>query len=372
MSNQTIPPVLQGARKLAVKPPPAPSAVVPHSKETHDVRLPLTSVVELLEDADAAEVPYLWHPYVALGARTLLTGQPKAGKTELLSHVIAAMANGGGDIAGDIRPANVLVVSEEPRSLWRARARRLSIRQNLQLVFRFDVLNVRWLELVEQIAEAVQEHGFDVVVVDTFSYFAELKDENDAAQVTQAIKALDVLSELGVAVVLIHHKRKSEGAHGTGIRGSSAFAGCADMTLELDWAAGRRRRLSCVSRFEETPAALLELSADRLTYTAVGHDPAIRRAVIAGILAKALGSSPDQIRDQWPEQPPRPSPRTLDMDLAAGVKEGRWIVEGAGERGDPRRYSLAPGFAQTPTPRVQGALRESTGFPEESDSRNDA
>ena len=75
-------------------------------------------------EAVSPPISWLWHGFVAQGNLTLLTSQWKAGKTTLLSLLLARRKQGG-QLAGlAVNPGKSVVVSEEPLSLWADRARR--------------------------------------------------------------------------------------------------------------------------------------------------------------------------------------------------------------------------------------------------------
>lgn len=88
--------------------------------------------VQLLRPSDLANatsprLSWLWHGYLAPGKVTALISPPKAGKTTLLSHLLArlALAQGrqlagqGGQLAGlAVAPGRAIVVSEESTSDW--------------------------------------------------------------------------------------------------------------------------------------------------------------------------------------------------------------------------------------------------------------
>src|SRR3954469_1062217 len=75
----------------------------------------------------AAEIDWLWEGYLAPGNVTLLTSQWKCGKTTLLSVLLARMGAGGTLAGRAVRAGRAVVVSEEPKALWAARARALGI-----------------------------------------------------------------------------------------------------------------------------------------------------------------------------------------------------------------------------------------------------
>lgn len=306
-----------------------------------------------LYEADDVHIDYLWELYVAPSSRSLLSAPPKGGKTTLLRHLIANMANGGGYLAGRIEKAKILVLTEEPKKLWCLSCKALGIRDNVDFVFRQNVLGLPWATVATELGHAALKHGHDLVIVDTITYFAGIENENDAAQVTAAMKLLDAVTDLGKAVLLTHHKRKADGSHGAAVRGSGAFAGCVDVILELDRVKGlpRRRRLTCLSRLDEVPPATIELSADGQSYKAVGDSLAARRAIIDALLRESPGLTQKEILDSWPdaEAALKPGRDTLKLDLASGTQEGRYRTEGTGKGpGAAYRYFLN---GEIPNPR---------------------
>ncbi len=86
-----------------------------------------------------------------------------------------------------------------------------------------------------------------------------MRDENSATEMTAAMKPLRALAD-GRSVLAIHHLRKSDGAEGTGSRGSGALAGFVDVIAELrrpkqSQGGGETRRvLSAVGRAPGIPS----------------------------------------------------------------------------------------------------------------------
>src|SRR5439155_2254194 len=74
----------------------------------------------------AASTRWVWNGYVAGGAVTLLTSRWKAGKTTLLSLLLARMG-AGGELAGRrVAAGRAVVVSEESLNMWAHRGTKLN------------------------------------------------------------------------------------------------------------------------------------------------------------------------------------------------------------------------------------------------------
>jgi hypothetical protein len=111
------------------------------------------------------------------------------------------------------------------------------------------------------------EHGvrLGAIFVDTVGAAFGLEDENDAAKVNAAMRVLRQISDaLGAVIIPVHHYGK---AATTGLRGSSAFRGAADVVIsvlaERDETTGESSSRSiCLAKArdgEEGPIAAFEL-----------------------------------------------------------------------------------------------------------------
>jgi hypothetical protein len=135
-----------------------------------------------------------------------------------------------------------------------------------------------WPEIVAQAAAYCIEHGLAVLVVDTWDKWPNLRSdsENSAGDVLNNLAPLVVAAGGGLAILVAAHQRKGKGQHGEALRGSNAFAGAADVILELERAAGALgeesgRVLYGTSRLMATPERLA-LSWDPTTGVYTGTD----------------------------------------------------------------------------------------------------
>jgi hypothetical protein len=82
------------------------------------------------------ETQWLWRGYLAAGNVTLLTSQWKTGKTTLLA-VLLARLHDGRELGGQaIRASRAAVISEESRSHWRMRGKRLDFGRSVRFFCR--------------------------------------------------------------------------------------------------------------------------------------------------------------------------------------------------------------------------------------------
>src|SRR4051794_14889303 len=74
---------------------------------------------------------WLWHGFLAGGNTTLLTALWKAGKTTLLSLLLARRRSSGTLAGLPVKPGKTLVICEETKDVWDERARRLDFGGNV-------------------------------------------------------------------------------------------------------------------------------------------------------------------------------------------------------------------------------------------------
>ncbi|MEQ9428461.1 MAG: AAA family ATPase [Phycisphaerales bacterium] len=301
---------------------------------------------------------WLWPGYIARGSVTLLTGRWKGGKTTLLGHLLRDLYRGEGLVDSPI-DGPTLIVSEEPLSLWRRRRDALPLPADVRIAQRESFAKPsrqQWQAWIESLAETIRRDGVALVVFDTLAGLWPVDNENDAAQVQEALALLRDLTQAGAAVLLCHHPRKGEGENFQASRGSGALPGFADILVELqpyqrDDASDRRRKLVATGRYEGIPAeVVIELTDDG--YIMLGEPTGVRAAEVADTIAELLpadgkGMTPADVAEAWPTDW-KPGITKLRGVLRAGHKTGRWVESGEGAKGSPYTYTRPPNSFQSP------------------------
>jgi hypothetical protein len=201
-----------------------------------------------------------------------------------------------------------------------------------------------WSEVASESVQECKRIGAVLLVVDTLPHFAGLRgdSENNSGDALQAMQPLLKAAAEGIATLLSRHERKSGGDVGDSGRGSSAFAGAADILLSLRKPEGNSKKtqrvIQAVSRFSETPAALLiELTDDG--YLGLG-DPGKAsldqaKATIIDALSRSGGQTLDLRTLIKSAKLPRMTVHRAAEELR---KEGALERSGEGKRGKPYRY----------------------------------
>jgi hypothetical protein len=188
------------------------------------------------------------------------------------------------------------------------------------------------------------------VVFDTLANLWPVRDETSAADVGAALAPVHRLTP-GRAVLLVHHLRKSDGAEGTGSRGSGALAGFVDIIVELRRQKpaldpGQRRRvLSGYGRYDAIPAEWVVELTDEAGPPSPGREPgegarvrfvhhptgsptrqhgrsdALRAAILAALTAAGeQGLTRKQLWEKLPAEL-RPGERAFREAVEGGVGE---------------------------------------------------
>jgi RecA-family ATPase len=309
-----------------------------------------------LMGASTPEIPWLWQGYLACGGVTLLTSQWKAGKTTLVSLLLARLGEGGMLAGQPVRPGKALVVSEEEPTLWCQRSQHLGLGNQAWLSCRPFVSRPtpgQWQQLLHEVRQVHQQVNLDLLVIDPLAGFLPVADENNAVGIQRALAPLRNLTSLGMAVLLLHHPRKGKTSAGQASRGSGALLGFVDVMIEMEVprqarSGSRRRRLQAWSRYGGTPAHLeMELNPEGTDYVVVVdrevNEERGPRPVPEGL--RAVLEEEDrkmtrrEIWEEWPDDhAPRPDAGTLSRWLQEGVETGQLRRDGTGRRSHPFRY----------------------------------
>jgi hypothetical protein len=224
---------------------------------------------EIKEKTEPA-ADWLWQGFVARGNTTLLTGTWKfAGKTTLVSLLLARRKQGGMLAGLPVKPGKTLVVTEETTQLWGERTRQLDFGGQVCFFsrpFRTIPGASEWQEFINKVLQLRDQHGIDLAVIDPLAPF--LRCENSAKCVLDVMLPLNALSAEGMAVLATHHPTRRLRPAGEAARGSGALLGHVDISIEMRHPGGdfltRRRRFLALSRHGETPAPGTQCRSHRL------------------------------------------------------------------------------------------------------------
>lgn len=304
----------------------------PHESHFH----PVAASVLLAEPPE--EIDWILDEYLPAGGLVLLAGKPKEGKTTLSYELAVSVAQGSTFLGRQTRKGAVLILAlEEHARDVGIRLRNLGGTTTLENLYVHVGPSAPTASVLAEITSFAQEHGVCLIIVDTLATFWRIENENDAAEMTKAVKPLLQLArESGACVLLVHHARKAEGQYGDEIRGSGALFAAVDVALVMKrHEVQTQRLLQAQSRYPETPSSLL-LELREHGYVALGDPASVGKAVRLTTLTASLS-------DQWEEadaigKRAGLSRREWHRLLTQLVAEGTALREGKGRKGSPYQF----------------------------------
>ncbi len=305
-----------------------------------------------IADFEPAEEPtWVWPGYIAESSITLLTGQWKAGKTTLLTHLLRDVYGGSGLVDSSIEKP-ILYISEESPSMWSHRREKHNLDPRILFLKResFQRLNPKgWMELIETTVSQCNQTDAALVIIDTLAGLWPVTNENDAAEVGETIAPLRDITETGAGLLLVHHPRKGESSNFNASRGSGALPSFVDVIVEMKRMTGddpkdTRRTLTAIGRHDNIPDEMV-IDLTESGYVLLGDRVQVGKAddadTLEGIIREIGGDAEvEQIRERWPSKPRIGKGRLANL-LKSGSEQGRWRRTGKGVKCDPHRYHPA-------------------------------
>jgi hypothetical protein len=295
--------------------------------------LPFTPLSLAVENV-AATPEWLWDGLLAPGALTLMGGKPKDGKTTLMCGLIRALERGEPFLGLPTRKTRSLVLTEERTATLAQKYERWGI--DPYLLFRHDVGNAKWPDVVEESVRFCHEHGCGLLVVDTVAEFSlgAGDAENHPGAVLEQLRPLQHAAASRLAVLAQHHLKKGNAEGWDAFRGSGAFQGAADILMRLTRKGDEFRQINAEGRFDQIPPVLTyRLAEDGF----VSSLPPTESDGVVSALEEAGAATPEQLAETVGL-----SVRAVRGHLSALHAKGLIGRTGAGKRGDPFVYYAAP------------------------------
>jgi hypothetical protein len=258
---------------------------------------------------------WIWEGYIAKGGITLLTADPKAGKSEFIRGLLRAIENEVEFIGQPTTKTNVLVISEEPVADWVEKREEFGFENKLKFwiwpqPFLVKIKLKLWESFFQEVLDFCKENEVEFIIFDTISKNWPVANENDATQVTDALRPTYLWQKNNLAVLLVHHDNKTGGAFGKNIRGSSAIAGFGDMNMSYGRLEGahmsdRKRVLNISGRYSNAEGNVVIEWQDDLSYKYIGDRFSVSKSgrieVILGIFQKDTTKTHDttSIKSNW-------------------------------------------------------------------------
>jgi len=203
-----------------------------------------------LEARPDLEVEWYCPSWIPVGAKTVLSAEPKCGKTILLFHILQAIITGGAFLGEICTPAKVLYLTEQTEHEFKRQVKEvpgLLGNPNFFVLLAEDTpAEIKtWDHMLAFVQRMLDVTKAKILVLDTFIGLAKLppEGENDSATIQNSINKLNPLfKNRYLSVVFTHHnkkksddpKRKQDTPTLQWVRGSSAFVGGAGHIIVMN------------------------------------------------------------------------------------------------------------------------------------------
>ena len=230
--------------------------------------LPLRPIEEVAKETDTMEETaetlvsgvkrpggWIWGSYIARGAISMLAGSPKIGKSSLLFSLLHVMKDGGIFFDTKVELGKAIILTEERHETIKEKVKLYGPLPHVDILMRSDIVSrgKPWQEVVTNLVTYCSRNVADMIIIDTFPEWADIKEENSSGEMLEKLRPLQLLTDKGIAVMIVVHHRKTAGDHGSQVRGSSALYGFTDTLLEIKLDQQGNRILSLESRFQKLP-----------------------------------------------------------------------------------------------------------------------
>jgi AAA domain len=212
----------------------------------------------------------------------------------------------------------------------------------LQFISLVGSLDEAWLAEIRTKLTACPE--IKLLVIDPIFLAVRVKDANEYAPMMKALKGVrEVAREFGVAIVCVHHSKKTMSADlGDHALGSTAIRASADATWQIIKKDDGKRTFQTEMRYgKDLPPTILIFDEDSRTSRLGGEEAelerrkaAINRDRIADAILDYVGKNPLQTRAVILEAVPYKS-ATKSAIFTELEKAGLIIATHAGVNGDP-------------------------------------
>lgn len=181
------------------------------------------------------EISWLVEGLFISGGTSLLVGDPKSGKSQLVRHLVYSCLSGQsflGNAVNDKRKVIYLALEESPTEL-----KKYLISLGVEETCENLLIGDRSWSLgnnLKELSNDISQHKPSICVIDTFVAFSDLVDMNDYAKVYKPLQHLsEIARKENCHILIVHHKNKSEVAGTKAIMGSQAFFAAVDTCLLL-------------------------------------------------------------------------------------------------------------------------------------------
>ena len=321
----------------------------PSTAQMRNDGLRFRTAVEFCEETPDKTL-WIAEPWVPVQGITSIDGKVRsAGKTTFTLAMVRAILDGSPFLEAPTEKTSVVYLAEGGPTSFREGLRRADLenRSDFHVIMHSDTIGTTWKTVVDIAGKKCLETGSKLLVVDTLSQYTGLRgdSENNTGTALESMEPLQKLVPLGISVVVLRHERKAGGEVGDSARGGSAWSGTADVIISIRRNAGNSsptvRKLSCMSRFQDTPENLVIEFLDgsyihRGNETHVALQSAKEKILEVAPTAEGYAATADELIQNAGVT--KTTGKEAIKELSKGLHRNELQRIGKGAKGNPFRY----------------------------------
>jgi hypothetical protein len=216
----------------------------------------LKTLEDISEDTSEWLVEKLVCPWI-----TLVSGQPKYGKSSLIGHISMALINGTDFLGKETKRGYHKIAWMGYDSGWKEELRTRWNYQSRQRLFTINPIRTNnildWLELAKFLAQ----NQITLFVIDHLLGLADVESLNDSDKVQAAMNLIKpICDDFGIPILLIHQAGKSEWSKGRAANSNSIEANARCLIRITDKLANDLKKIHVISNFTEDQKFTIKLN----------------------------------------------------------------------------------------------------------------
>jgi hypothetical protein len=182
------------------------------------------------------DTPWIVKGLIAEGTVSQLIGKSKSGKSTFTHCMIRAVLQGRDFLNYPATRGPVVYLTEMPEIDLRTQLKGcvgLLEHNDLHLLLWHRAMSLTWPDVAQGAIQRCKLTGAKLLIIDTFSVWTRIEDENSASDTIAAFQPLQRAVLEGIGVFIESHERKSGGELSDAGRGSSALGGLVSTVITL-------------------------------------------------------------------------------------------------------------------------------------------
>lgn len=216
----------------------------------------LKTLEDISEDTSEWLIEKLVCPWI-----TLVSGQPKYGKSSLIGHISMALINETDFLGKETKRGYHKIAWMGYDSGWKEELRTRWNYQSRQRLFTINPIRTNnildWLELAKFLAQ----NQITLFVIDHLLGLADVESLNDSDKVQAAMNLIKpICDDFGIPILLIHQAGKSEWNKGRAANSNSIEANARCLIRITDKLANDLKKIHVISNFTEDQKFTIKLN----------------------------------------------------------------------------------------------------------------